>query len=193
MFRQAEEMLPLWLQEKMELTADSFDSLESRMQFVIELSRLNIEKGTGGPFAAAVFDADKGTLIAVGVNRVVPLNSSSAHAEMLAMAGAQQKFGSFDLGAAGLPSCELVTSCEPCAMCFGAIPWSGVRRLVCGATALDAQRIGFDEGPRHPDWVAELERRGIGVMLGVERAEAAAVLNAYLKNGGLIYNGRADG
>jgi len=193
MLMQVNNSMPQWLTECVAAETGSFPTLESRMRFVIELSRLNVEKGTGGPFAAAVFDADKGTLIAAGVNRVVTLNSSMAHAEMLAIAGAQAELGSFDLGAEGMPRCELVSSCEPCAMCFGAIPWSGIRMLVCGAMALDAQRIGFDEGPRHPDWVAELERRGIKVMLGVERAEAAAVLNAYLKNGGLIYNGRADG
>ncbi|HCS12210.1 MAG TPA: tRNA-specific adenosine deaminase, partial [Zetaproteobacteria bacterium] len=86
--------------------------------------------------------------------------------------------------------CELVTSCEPCAMCFGAIPWSGIRRVVCGATAADAQRIGFDEGPRHPDWVAELEKRGIHVQTGVCRDAAARVLNDYQSAQGVIYNGR---
>jgi hypothetical protein len=33
-------------------------------------------------------------------------------------------------------------------MCFGAIPWSGRRRLVSGARSSDAEDIGFDEGPK---------------------------------------------
>lgn len=160
------------------------------MALAIEFSRLNVEYGTGGPFGAAVFDTDSGRLIAAGVNRVVPLNASIAHAEMLAICGAQQMLGSFDLRAEGLPRCELVTSCEPCAMCFGAIPWSGVCRVVCGATAADAERIGFDEGPRHPDWVAELERRGIEVLTRVCHDDAARVLAGYQAGQGLIYNSR---
>jgi len=160
------------------------------MRLVIEFAGLNVQQGTGGPFGAAIFDMDDGRLIAAGVNRVVPLNSSAAHAEMLAIAGAQQKLGSFDLGASGLPYCEMVSSCEPCAMCFGALPWSGIRQLVCGAKAEDALRIGFDEGPRHPDWIGELEARGIRVLTGVCRNKAAAVLAGYRAGGGLIYNGR---
>jgi len=160
------------------------------MRLVVEWARLNVEQGTGGPFGAGVFDMDSGRLIAAGVNRVVQLNDSTAHAEMLAIAGAQQSLSSFDLGSAGLPRCELVTSCEPCAMCFGAIPWSGIRSLVCGATAADAQRIGFDEGPRHPDWIAQLEMREIRVMSGVCRSDAARVLADYHAGNGLIYNGR---
>ncbi|PIO88913.1 MAG: tRNA-specific adenosine deaminase [Zetaproteobacteria bacterium CG06_land_8_20_14_3_00_59_53] len=183
-------MLPQWLLDRLATETAGFATVGSRMKLVIDLSRLNVGQGTGGPFGAAVFDAGNGTLIAAGVNRVVPLNNSTAHAEMLAIAAAQQKLGCFDLGAKGMPDCELVTSCEPCAMCFGAIPWSGIRRVVCGATAADAQRIGFDEGPRHPDWVAELEKRGIHVQTGVCRDAAARVLNDYQSAQGVIYNGR---
>jgi len=190
MFKQADEVLPQWLVERMATETAPIPDLEARVRLVVELSRLNIEHGTGGPFAAAVFDMQSGMLIAAGVNRVVPLNSSIAHAEMLAIAGAQQRLGSFDLAAGGLPACELVSSCEPCAMCFGAIPWSGIRCLVCAASGEDAQRIGFDEGPKHPDWVGELEGRGIAVRCDVCRSEAAQVLDAYRALSGRIYNGR---
>ncbi|MDQ6965510.1 MAG: nucleoside deaminase [Mariprofundaceae bacterium] len=190
MFAQVNDMLPQWLVERVTAESGGFPTVELRMQFSIELSRLNVERGTGGPFGAAVFDMHSWRLIAAGVNRVAPLNSSIAHAEMLAIAGAQQKLESFDLGAEGLPRCELVTSCEPCAMCFGAIPWSGIRSVVCGATAADAQRIGFDEGPRHSDWKAELEKRGVAVQTGACRDAAAKVLDDYYAGNGLIYNGR---
>ena len=75
-------------------------------------------------------------------------------------------------------------------MCFGATPWSGVRRLVCGAREEDARRIGFDKGPKMPDWVASLEQRGISVARDVCRDEAAAVLRYYAEKGGTIYNAR---
>jgi tRNA(Arg) A34 adenosine deaminase TadA len=64
-------------------------------------------------------------------------------------------------------------------MCFGAIPWSGVRQLVCGARASDAEAIGFDEGPKPARWVAALEARGIKVVRDIQRAEARAVLREY--------------
>ena len=77
-------------------------------------------------------------------------------------------------------------------MCFGAIPWSGVRRLVCGARDEDARAIGFDEGPKLPDWVDALEARGIAVVHDVLRDEAVAILRHYQESGGIIYNGRRE-
>jgi tRNA(Arg) A34 adenosine deaminase TadA len=74
--------------------------------------------------------------------------------------------------------------------CFGATTWSGVRRLVCGARDEDARAIGFDEGPKLPDWVGALEERGISVVRDTCRDEAAAVLRDYAESGGLIYNAR---
>jgi tRNA(Arg) A34 adenosine deaminase TadA len=130
-------------------------------------------------------------LLAVGVNRVVAGNCAAAHAELLALSLAQQAVGSFDLGAAGLPACELVSSAEPCLMCLGATLWSGVRRLVCAAADADVRAIGFDEGPKPPAWADELRRRGIEVVEGVLRPRAVAVLEAYRAAGGTIYNGRA--
>ena len=116
---------------------------EARMDLVTTLSQLNIEQGTGGPFGAGVFRADTHQLIAPGVNLVLSSRSSLAHAEMVAIMMAQQTLGGHDLGAANLPPHELVTSCEPCAMCLGATCWSGVRHLICGARGGDAEAIGL--------------------------------------------------
>jgi tRNA(Arg) A34 adenosine deaminase TadA len=73
-------------------------------------------------------------------------------------------------------------------MCFGALLWSGVRRLVCGAREEDVRGIGFDEGPKPADWPAEMQRRGITVVRDVCRDEAVGVLRRYVTAGGPIYN-----
>ncbi len=160
-----------------------------RMGLVLELARQNAALG-GGPFAAAVFETSSGRLLAPGVNLVLESGSSVLHAEIVALMLAQRAVGAFDLGAAGHPDCELVTSTEPCAMCLGAVPWSGVRRLVCGARAEDARAIGFDEGDKPSDWPAGLERRGITVVRDLLRPAAAALLQDYRVGGGPVYNGR---
>jgi tRNA(Arg) A34 adenosine deaminase TadA len=157
------------------------------MEWVIGLAERNVAEGTGGPFAAAVFDFDTGGLIAPGVNRVVAARCSAAHAEIVALATAQARLGHHDLGAPGLPRCELVASTAPCAMCLGAIPWSGVRRLVCGAREEDARAIGFDEGDKPADWAGALQRRGIEVERDVCRPAAVALLQQYAAGGGVIY------
>ncbi len=169
------------------LGARCLRSQRSRMDFAIALARENVRRGSGGPFGAAVFERDTGRLVAVGVNAVVTSGLSIAHAEMLALTLAQHARGRFDLAHPQLPAHELVTSSEPCAMCFGATPWAGVRRLVCGARASDAEAIGFDEGPKPRAWVRALERRGITVVRDVRRAEAVAVLRDYAGTGSTIY------
>ena len=189
-FPQVVLALPDWVERFLPDAGRVYDSVEARMRLVIELARLNVRNGTGGPFGAAIFDQDRQTLLAPGVNIVVPSACAVAHAEMMAIMVAQRVVGSFDLGHEGLPACELVSSTAPCAMCLGAIPWSGVRRLICGARDEDARRIGFDEGAKPSDWPQSLERHGIAVVQDVCRAEAVAVLEEYARRGGIIYNSR---
>ncbi len=160
------------------------------MRFVVSLASMNVAKATGGPFGAAVFERRTGRLVAIGVNLVESARCSHAHAEMVALANAQHTVGHFDLGADGMPEYELVTSCEPCAMCYGAILWSGVRRVLCGARGKDAEAIGFDEGPKPKHWVGELNRRGISVVRDLCRKDAVTVLQDYKSSGGVIYNAR---
>jgi tRNA(Arg) A34 adenosine deaminase TadA len=182
--------LPAWVEEFLHDPDRSYPTEEDRMRLVIELSRLNVDHGTGGPFGAGVFDLSTNRLVAPGVNLVTTTNLSTAHAEIVAIMVAQQIVGNFDLGGQGRPPYELVASTEPCAQCFGSVPWSGVRRLVCGARDEDARSIGFDEGPKMPDWAAALEQRGISVVCDVCRDEAASVLRDYARSGGVIYNAR---
>lgn len=182
--------LPEWVGPFLEKAPSVFENIEDRMRLAIELSRLNVKNETGGPFGAGIFERDGGKLIAVGVNVVIDTNCSLAHAEMVCIGLAQQKLKTFDLGAEVLPAYELASSTEPCAMCLGAIPWSGVRRLICGARGRDACEIGFDEGVKMPDWADTLESRGITVLRDVLRKEACEILIKYKESGGLIYNGR---
>jgi tRNA(Arg) A34 adenosine deaminase TadA len=161
---------------------------DERMRLAIRLARENVERGTGGPFGAIVVERDSGRLVGIGMNSVVRLNNSTLHGEMVAFMSAQQRVRSYTLGAPGMPVHELVTSCEPCAMCLGAALWSGVRRIVCGALREDATRLNFEEGPVFPQSYRYLEERGIEIVRGVLRDEARAVLEQYRKQGGKIYN-----
>lgn len=183
--------LPEWV-AAYTASVDAIPSLEDRMRFVVGAARRNIQEGTGGPFAAAVFEREGGKLLSLGVNLVTRYGLSMLHAEMVALALAQRALGVFDLGGAGLPHFELVSSTEPCAMCFGAVPWSGVRSLVTGARDADARSIGFDEGPKMDEWCHALQARGIDVTTDVCRQEAALVLQEYAALGGSIYNGRSS-
>ncbi|MDX9768004.1 MAG: nucleoside deaminase [Ectothiorhodospiraceae bacterium] len=178
-------VLPDWLRARLDGRAPLLADPVERMRFVIELARENVEQATGGPFAAGVFDAD-GRLVAPGVNLVTSAQCAILHAEMVAIALAQQRLHTYDLATQGF--FELVVSADPCAMCFGAVPWSGVSRLVCAASSDDVRAIGFDEGSKPDDWVETLERRGIAVRRGLLREEATAVLRRYVELAGPTYN-----
>ncbi len=182
--------LPSWVEELLADRDLTYPTVEERMRFAIELSRANVRRGTGGPFGAAIFDGETGRLLAPGVNLVVGSSCCIFHAEMVAIMIAQRMLENFDLGGPGVHPYELVTSTEPCTMCLGATVWSGVRRLACGARDEDAGEIGFDEGPKPPQWARALQARGIEVRTDVLREEAAFVLREYAREGGEIYNAR---
>ena len=165
--------------------------LDGRVALVLDMARRNVEGFTGGPFAAGVFERDSGRLVSLGTNRVLPTHCSAAHAEVLALALAQLAVGSYDLGAGSLPAHQLVASWQPCAMCFGAVLWSGVVDLVIAGVGPEVEELtGFDEGPIHPDWRAELARRSITLTEGIRRDEAVAVLAAYAVSGAPPYHAR---
>lgn len=167
----------------------TYASDEDRMRLAIAVSRANVESGTGGPFGSAIFESESGRLVAVGMNSVVRLSNCVLHGETFAFMMAQQVTGSFTLNAPNLPRHELHTSCEPCAMCLGATLWSGVRRVVYGATREDATILKFEEGPVFPESYKYLEDRGIEIVRQVLREEAKSVLEFYRARGGKIYNG----
>jgi tRNA(Arg) A34 adenosine deaminase TadA len=179
--------LPGWMGPFISKYPEVIPDMEGRMQMVIDLSLENVNNMLGGPFAAAVFD-EAGKLVAPGVNMVLSAGNSVLHAEIVALMVAQKKINDYDLSRGGLRRFELYASTEPCAMCFGAICWSGISRLVCGAKSEDAEAIGFDEGPRHPQWISELTVRGIEVVREVSREKAVRVHRAYVEAGGVIYN-----
>jgi tRNA(Arg) A34 adenosine deaminase TadA len=178
---------PEWIARRVVWDAP-YASDDDRMGLAIALSRWNVLEATGGPFGAAIFERDSGRLVSVGVNLVVPLNNSALHGEMVAFMMAQARLGSYTLAGEGMPAHELVTSCDPCAMCLGATLWSGVRRMMCGATREDAIRLEFDEGPVFEASYEYLAERGVEIARGVKRAEAADVLALYRQRAGVIYN-----
>lgn len=178
--------LPTWVKPFLLDWQQPLVSRNQRMQLAIALSNESIQQKTGGPFGALVVNDQTAELVSVGINLVTTAGLSIAHAEMVALSLAQLSVGQWNLSHSG--PLQLVTSCEPCAMCFGALPWSGIRSLICGAGKEDAESAGFDEGDKPDLWVSSLQRRGIDVERGVLSSQAASVLAYYRDHGGPIYN-----
>ena len=68
--------LPDWVAREVERHT-RFDSPEQRMDLVVRLADSNVRRGSGGPFAAAVFGLEDRALVAVGVNLVVASGTRS--------------------------------------------------------------------------------------------------------------------
>ncbi|MDW8141459.1 MAG: nucleoside deaminase [Candidatus Bipolaricaulota bacterium] len=177
---------PDWLAHQMD-GEHRYRSLEERMRLAIQLARENVLHKTGGPFGAAVFESQSGQLISVGVNLVISQQNAILHAEVVALMMAHQRLRSFTLNTDPKIQYELVTSCEPCAMCLGAIFASKIKRVVWGASREDATQIGFDEGPVFPESYEYLKARGLEFVGNICRDEAKAVLDLYIQHGGIIY------
>lgn len=183
--------MPDWAAAYKAALPECIPDIEHRMRIVLELAGLNFERNTGGPFAAGVFERGSGRLVAFGVNRVVASGCSSAHAEVMALGLAQKRLGAYDLGGPGLPEHELVVNWRPCAMCYGAVLWSGVRQLTIAGSGPELEELtGFDEGPIHPDWKAELAARGIETLEGVLRPEAVDLFRRFKASARIVYNPR---
>jgi tRNA(Arg) A34 adenosine deaminase TadA len=183
LYAQVHLTLPAWVHGQVD-TALAYPGDEAKVALAISLSRTNIEAGSGGPFGAAVFDADTDRIVSVGVNRVLPQSCSVAHAETMAYMLAQQRLQrarlNRDLDDNIIGRYVLATSSQPCCQCYGATVWAGIDRLLIGARSEDVEALaGFDEGPLPADWPGELQRRGIEVVRDIQRGAACEVLRAY--------------
>lgn len=182
--------LPDWLPRAIEGAAPCHDDA-SKVALAIELSRRNLDEDSGGPFGAVLFDQDD-RVVAAGVNRVLPMACTLAHAENMAYMLAQQQLrrARLNMDEAGrrLGRYTLATSSQPCCQCYGATVWAGIDRLLIGARSEDVMALTeFDEGPLPADWAGELERRGIEVVRDLHRDAACAVLRRYGESGGGRY------
>jgi len=177
--------LPEWVRQFVD-PVRSFGDDEERVSLAIDLAMKNTNLGTGGPFGAAIFD-QSGKVVAVGVNRVQPLNCSAAHAEMMAFMLAQARVQRSRLNETG-ERFTLATSAQPCCQCYGATFWAGVDEVLIGARSEDVEELTeFDEGPLPVDWIGELQARGIAVRRDILRAEARAVFLRHRELGGSLY------
>ena len=110
---------------------------EKFLREAIRLSEENVGKG-GGPFGAVITKDDK--IISGAGNKVLSTNDPTAHAEINVIREASEKLNTFDLS-----GCTIYCSCEPCPMCFSAIYWARMERIVYANKRVDAKEAGFDD------------------------------------------------
>jgi tRNA(Arg) A34 adenosine deaminase TadA len=97
---------------------------EAFLRRAIELAREARSDGRH-PFGSLIVDAEGKILVESRNNAVRPAGDPTQHAELVACAAAGKLFTESELA-----TCTLYTSTEPCAMCAGAIYWTGIGRVV---------------------------------------------------------------
>lgn len=140
----------------------------------IELARINVEKGTGGPFGAII--VKDGEIIADGTNIVTTSNDPTAHAEIVAIRRACNKLQTFQL-----TGYTIYSSCEPCPMCLGALYWARPAALYFAATREDAASAGFDDSFIYQEITKPLENRQLKTAL-IRLPEAYIPFNEWKKS-----------
>ena len=148
------------------------------MARAIQLSLDNVRSGSGGPFGAVI--VKEGVVVAEAANQVTATNDPTAHAEVLAIRQACQRFRFFELR-----GCDLYSSCEPCPMCLGAIYWARIGKVYFGNLAADAAKIGFDDSAIYEEITQPHAQREIP-MIQLMREEALAAFRMWEQNPGKI-------
>jgi len=131
----------------------------------------------GFPFGACI--VKKGSVVCVERNTVLKENDATCHAEINAIRKACRK-----LKARCLDDCAIYSTTEPCPMCFSAIHWAGIKKIVFGAEIRDSEKAGFDELPVSDRKMNSFARKKISIVSGVMARECRALLREWAERGG---------
>ena len=151
-------------------------SMNEFLKIALEEARAGIDENDGGPFGAVV--VRDGVVISRAHNEVLKRNDPTAHAEILAIRQASSVLGRFDLS-----TCEIYSTSQPCPMCFAAIFWARIRRLVYGTTREDVAEIGFDDSLIYDVIRGEAEAEEME-MVNVDRDRCIQVLEEWERRPG---------
>ncbi len=110
---------------------------EKYLRKAIELALEGIEKRVGGPFGAVV--VKDGKIIGQSSNTIFRDHDPTAHAEVQAIRDACK-----NEQVHALDGCILYSSCEPCPMCYGAVHYAKIEKVIYASKHATADKIsGF--------------------------------------------------
>ncbi|MDH5229414.1 MAG: nucleoside deaminase [Gammaproteobacteria bacterium] len=148
---------------------------QQHMQAAIDhvKSRLTLEHG--GPFGACIVKDDQ--IIAMGHNTVLENNDPTCHAEVNAIREACVKLGTHELD-----GCEIYSTTEPCPMCFSAIHWAGINRIIFGTRIADVKALGFKELEISNETMRSEGKSNVKINTDFMRDECLDLLQAWKNN-----------
>lgn len=149
------------------------------MGLAIKEARKNFKSLSGGPFGACI--VRNGRVIAVSRNTVLK-NDATCHAEINAIRIASKKLKTYDLS-----DCVIYSTTEPCPMCFSAIHWAGIKKIIYGTETRDAKKAGFNELNISTAKLASLGKSSIKITVGVLVQECAKLFKEWAAMPGKVF------
>lgn len=149
------------------------------MESALVICRQGIEAGQT-PFGACITRG--GTILSTAHNNVRSEIDITAHAEICSIRKACRMAGDIDLSGA-----TIYSTTEPCPMCFAAIHWARIERIVFGARIADAADYGFNELLLTNEWIRERAGLTIDIVPDFMRDEALALFEDWRALGGKPY------
>jgi tRNA(Arg) A34 adenosine deaminase TadA len=107
------------------------------MRMALDACRHGVDLGQS-PFGACI--VRQGQVLACTYNHVWAEEDPTAHAEVMAI-----RMACREIKAVHLDGAVIYSTTEPCPMCFSAIHWARIRRIVFGGSIEDAKMYGFNE------------------------------------------------
>jgi tRNA(Arg) A34 adenosine deaminase TadA len=149
------------------------------MRLAIETTRTGLAKGQT-PFGAVITRDNE--LVTAAHNVVWETMDITAHAEVNALRLACRKLGIIDL-----QGCTIYSTTEPCPMCFSAIHWANVDRIVFGTSIADAAEAGFNELPISNFEMKEKGKSRVEIVSGFLAEEAKDLFRMFKERGAKVY------
>jgi guanine deaminase len=142
----------------------------TKMQAALDAAYASIQQGAGGPFGACI--VREGEILAVAANQVLAAHDPTAHAEVTAIRQACARLETHLLQGA-----QIYSTTEPCPMCFAAIHWAQIGRVIYGTGIEDVRRLGFNELTLSNRQMQTLGRSPVQIVPDFMRAECVALLD----------------
>jgi tRNA(Arg) A34 adenosine deaminase TadA len=144
------------------------------MRRAIEEARAHLAAMDGGPFGACLVRG--GEVLAVAHNTVLQDLDPTCHGEINAIRLAARKLKNYDLS-----GCEIYSTTEPCPMCFAAIHWARIGRLIYGTAIVDVARLGFNELTLSNRQMQDLGRSPVAIYPGFLAGECRQLLDDWAR------------
>ena len=142
------------------------------MEQAIAVCEKGIKMGES-PFGAVIASRN-GDVVCAAHNTVRSTRDATAHAEINAIREACRRLGSIDLSGH-----LIVSTCEPCPMCAGAIHWARLDAVVYGAAIEDAVRAGFHELSMPCRALYQWGHSAVRIHVGIMQSECKAMFDLW--------------